>query len=121
MSGLVILSLKKYVLNKPETIVLTLSEAVFVIVIEKSSEASKKSVGSKQEERCRGSPLWLPVRATCFSIAIPIPTANTERRKIDRKSGSVSGFGVEMESVGSLQLAVGKKRGVGAHLCVCPC
>ena len=39
MSGLVILSLKKYVLNKPETIVLTLSEAVFVIVIEKSSEA----------------------------------------------------------------------------------
>lgn len=66
MSGLVILSLKKYVLNKPETIVLALSEAVFVIVIEKSSETSKKSVSS-------------------------------------------------------LQLAVGKKEGVGAHLCVCPC
>lgn len=66
MSGLVILSLKKYVLNKPEPIVLALSEAVFVIVIEKSSETSKKSVGS-------------------------------------------------------LQLAVGKKEGVGAHLCVCPC
>ena len=66
MSGLVILSLKKYVLNKPEPIVLIFSEAVFVIVIEKSSETGKKSVGS-------------------------------------------------------LQLAVGKKRGVGAHLCVCPC
>ena len=37
---------------------------------------------------------------------IPTPTANPERNS--RESGSGSGFGVEKESVGGLQSAVGK-------------